>query len=216
MRDIDAILESMSTRSRLPVAIAALSVACAAWAAGASAQEPTGQAPPAPAMTRIVLRPFPRLVPGLGEPTGDPNALDPFSAFTPARLSLVSDLIPVGPLLGNDCGEQSDASGNSFHGFPVQRYTFLQLTPHLVLHGFSNGGCALDSGIGGGVTYTVPLKKDMWLVASAGAYAIPGRGPTLPTRKRGDAGLDLVMRPAPDRTLSVGLGRRGVRFGGSF
>jgi hypothetical protein len=213
MLTVDAILETMSARFRHGLAGAVLSLLSAS---SALAQEPTSQPPPAPAVTRIVLQPFPRLVVGSGEPTGDPNALDALSAFTPARLSLLSDLVPIGPLLGSDCAAQSEASGNSLHGFTMQRYTFLQLTPRLVLHGFSSTGCALDSGVGGGVTYTVPLKKNMWLVGSAGVYAIPGRGAALRARTRSDAGLDLMVRPAQDRTLSVGIGRRGVRFGGSF
>ncbi len=201
----------MGTRTSLRAAAVGLLVALGA-ASGASAQEPTGAQP---GMTRIVLRPFPQVIVGSGEPTGDPNALSPFDAFSPARLTLVSTIVPVGPLLG-DCATEAEANGNAFHGFGNQRYTFLQLTPRLVLHGFSNTGCALDAGIGGGVTYTVPLKKDVWLVASAGAYAIPGRGATLPARKQGNAGLDLVMRRAPAQTLSIGVSTRGVRLGGSF
>jgi hypothetical protein len=192
---------------RLSSGILAVLVACTVTSR-AGAQQPT--------VTRIVLQPFPRVVAVSGEPTGDPNALDAFSAFTPTRLSLMSTLTPLGPSLGPDCAMEAEAAGNTFHGFPVQRYTFLQLTPRLVLHGFSSTACALDSGIGGGITYTIPVKKDLWLVASAGAYAIPGGSAALPTRKRTDAGLDLVMRPAPNRTLSVGLGKRGVRLGGSF
>jgi hypothetical protein len=171
-----------------------------------AAQEPSGS----PATTTIV----PRWA--LGDPAGDRGDLPPELAVLPLRLSLQSSIFPISPALGQDaCAPNGDPSGNTIHGFPIQRSTMIRLSPRLTLHGFSTTACPLDSAAGGGLTYVAPLRKDLWLVGSAGVYGVPAHAP-LPARIRNDVRLDLVTRAGPDRTLSVGIGRRGIKLGGSF
>jgi hypothetical protein len=113
--------------------------------------------------------------------------------------------------------------------FPTQFYTEIRLTPRLVLHGFSDLGCpgdslaAVGSGAGGGVSYTAPLRSDLWLVGSAGTYVVPAHfGST--GRRPAAGGLDLVVPGQNGGTWSTGLGitsagrnqRVVVRAGGTF
>jgi hypothetical protein len=177
----------------------------------AQAQEPTG-GPLAPATKGVVVSPLQQR-PLLGEPTGGSGDLPPYFASTPLRLSLMGEMYPIAAALGDDgCHSRTDASGNSVNGFPVQRYTMLSLSPRLVLHGFSRAGCPLDAGAGGGATYTLPLRSNLWLVASAGAYALPSQVPGRTVLKT-DARIDLA-RGGSAHTLSIGLSRRGLSFGG--
>jgi hypothetical protein len=144
------------------------------------------------------------------------------AAFAPLRLSLTSGLFSQAAVFPA-CDSRADASGNSVHGFAVQRYSFLPLAPQLVLHGFSTAGCAVDAGMGGGLTYVVPLRKSWFLVPSAGFYALPsaaGGGSMFVTTA---ARVDLVKQLAWGRTLTLGLGTRSgagqfnaLHFGGSF
>ena len=143
------------------------------------------------------------------------------AAFAPLRLSLTGGLFSqAGAFSG--CDSRTDASENSVHGFATQYYSFVRLAPQLVLHGYSMLGCAVDAGMGGGLTYAVPLRKNLWLVPSAGFYAVPsfGGGSAFVTAA---ARVDLVKQLAWGRTLNVGLGTRSgsgqfnaLHFGGSF
>jgi hypothetical protein len=189
----------------------------------ASADEPSQYQP------QFKLVPIPPLVtPSLlapGEPTGDGGDLSPFFASQPLRLSLTSTIFSVaGESLQYKTRE--DASGNSIHGFPIQRYQFLRLAPHLVLHGFSSAGCPIDGGLGAGITYTIPVRPSVWLVASAGAYGIPGRPPALPARTAVESRVDLVTETKAGSALRIGIehkngtGMQGVpamvTFGSGF
>jgi hypothetical protein len=150
------------------------------------------------------------------------NGLSTGATFAPLRLSLTGGLFSqAGAFSG--CDSRTDASGNSVNGFAVQRYSYLRLTPQLTLHGFSLTGCAVDAGLGGGFTYTVPLRKSLWLVASAGFYAQPNFGGGTSAFTTSAARVDVVKQLAWGRTLSVGLGTRAgggafnaLHFGGSF
>jgi hypothetical protein len=200
---------------RIPVVLA-VTAASVAMAPLAGAQEPTfaptvlpAYAPPAPASV-------------LAAPGGaaDSSSLPPYSAVTPLRLALLSSIYPVGPAFGpGGCGVESVLATGTI--LPVQPYTQIALTPRLVLHGFSDLGCPgdryapLDAGIGGAITYTMPLRPNLWLVGSAGFYGVPPHGPGL-GRSTSDLRLDLVKRLADDRTISVGVGRRSVGFAGRF
>jgi hypothetical protein len=146
------------------------------------------------------------------------------AAFAPLRLSLTGGLFAQANAFTGCDSARTDASGNSVNGFATQYYSFVRLTPQLVLHGFSMAGCALDAGMGGGLTYTVPLRKSLWLVSSAGFYGLPsavgGASSALVTSA---ARVDVVKQLAWGRTLSVGLGTRlgsgqfnALHFGGSF
>ena len=152
------------------------------------------------------------------------DASDPrvYGAFVPLRLSLTVGLFPMARAFP-DCESQAEGSGNSLNGFAVQRYTFLRLTPELVLHGFSSAGCRLDAGGGSAITYSLPLRRDLWFVPSAGFYAIPGATgvPLVTTALR----MDLVKSTSGGRVVTFGLGRTTTRgrnplttlnFGGSF
>jgi hypothetical protein len=168
-----------------------------------------------------------RLVPNVTLLRGDDlfasaRGLSVTSTFAPLRLTLTGGLFSQAGVFPG-CEARSDASGNSVNGFPVQYYSFLRLAPELVLHGFSMAGCAVDAGVGGGLSYAVPLRRSLWLVSSVGLYG-------LPTPFGGDsafvvqaARVDVVKQLAWGRTLSVGLGSRlgggvvnALHFGGSF
>jgi hypothetical protein len=168
-----------------------------------AAQEPTftlsPYTPPAPASV---------LVSGAST---DSHALPPDAASLPLRLSLLSSVYPLGPAFSTGgCSGPSVAAAGTI--FPTQLYTQLHLTPRLVLHGFSDLGCPgdpfapLDAGMGGGLTYAMPLRPSLWLVGSGGAYAVPGQL-GLPVRVAGNGGLDLaVEEPKTRRTLTAGFG----------
>jgi hypothetical protein len=125
----------------------------------------------------------------------------------------MGDSFPIASALGGaPCASREEPSGNTMWGFPLQRQTYLPLTSRLVLHGFSRLGCPLDAGAGGGLTFAMPLPKDLWLVAAAGVYgqpALPGR-----SLLRSDAKLDVVLRATTDHPLAVGIGKRGLTFSG--
>jgi len=162
--------------------------------------------------------PTPLQIPALfGEPTSA-DGLAPGLAVLPLRLSLMDATFPLAGASPSDpfqCAAREDPSGNSQYGFPVQHHVFLALTPRLVLHGFSRLGCPLDAVAGGGLTYSMPVAKNLWLVPSAGFTVQPsslqGRALT-----KGDARLDLLMKTSTDRTLSVGVGRRGLKLTGTW
>jgi hypothetical protein len=186
-----------------------LMLAALAGASTASAQEPStlGQAP-WPVAGNFQL-PTTSL---LGEPTS--AGVSPWVASLPLRLSLQGPIFPMAGAFPN-CASFEDPSGNSIQGFPLQRYTLLRLTPNLVLHGFSSAGCPIDGAIGGAITYSVPIAPSTWLVAGAGIYGVPAHYP-LPARQSRDFRIDVVRATNDGRSFSVGIGRRGVSFGGSF
>ena len=144
------------------------------------------------------------------------------AAFAPLRLSLTGGLFSqAGAFSG--CESRADASANAVHGFATQYYSFVRLAPQLVLHGYSMVGCAVDAGMGGGLTYAVPLRKNLWLVPSVGFYAVPAFGGGSSAFVSSAARVDLVKQLAWGRTLNVGLGTRSgsgqfnaLHFGGSF
>jgi hypothetical protein len=174
----------------------------------AAAQEPTFAMGAAwPLASNPLLAPRPLFT--LGEPTGQPGTLSPFAAATPLRLSLASSLFPIGAALPA-CGPQ-EGSTNSVNGFPVQRYTFVPFGSRLVLSGFSTGGCPIDAAIGGGVTYTMPVRPDLFLVAGLGIYGPARYAPTLPQR---DLRIDLVRKVGQERTLGLGVGLHGLSVAG--
>jgi hypothetical protein len=191
----------------LPVLLAA----CALLrATPALADDPAPSLAWMPTPTALQLRPL------FGEPTGDTQGLAPALAVMPLRLSLLSTSFPIaGALGGAPCASREEASGNTVNGFAVQRQVYLAITPRLVLHGFSSAGCPLDAGIGGGLTYSVPVAKSVFLVASAGAYSLPSAQPGRVLTK-GDARIDLIFRSTPDRAWGIGLGRRGVKLTGTW
>jgi hypothetical protein len=185
---------------------------CAAWLVAHPASAQSASAPlrllPAPADD------------GLGEP----GALPPVSTFTPLRLSLSQGLFPVGNMISG-CSSREDASGNSINGFPIERYSYLRLIPRLTLHGFSSSGCAADAGLGGGLTYAMPLGKKLWLVSSVGLYGLPPIDSALSAVVSASARVDIVKQLPAGHVLTFGMGTRNrtgaalfnaVSFGGNF
>ena len=194
---------------RAPLAIVTMLLTASAGAWGQSTPTIGGIAlPPLISVARLVGT----------DPSGAAGTLNPAVASQSLRLTLVSTIFPLGSQFPN-CATRMEASGNSIAGFPIQRMESLQLTPQLTLTGFTQGGCPVDAGIGGGVTYTVPLQRSLWLVASAGVYRTPFAFAT-------NAGVNLVKQTSKGRSLSVGLQRRTghgsegvpaiVTFGGAF
>jgi hypothetical protein len=70
------------------------------------------------------------------------------------------------------------------------------------------------------------MSPSTWLVASGGAYGVPGRGPNLPPRTSADIRIDVVKETTDSGPLRIGIERKagtGVRgapgmvtFGGGF
>ncbi len=191
------------------LALGLFAASLVAWPGAAGAQEPTSSpgSALAPQVTALQLSPL------FGEPTGSGGILAPPLAVLPLRLSLVGDAFPIAGALGApSCEPRMEASGNSTWGFAAQRQTYLPLTSRLALHGFSRLGCPLDAGMGGGLTFAMPLPRELWLVAAAGVYGQP----SMPGRSmlRSDAKLDLVMKATSPHPLAFGIGRRGLTFSG--
>lgn len=164
-----------------------------------------------PTPVQLTLPPF-------GEPTGAATGLAPSLAVLPLRLSLFGDAFPLAGAMPGDplgCASRSDISGNSASGFATQQHVFLPITQRLVLHGFSRGGCPLDAVAGGGITYTMPVARNVWLVPSAGIATMPSALPGV-TRTRSDARVDLVFNTYSDHVLGVGVGRRGLKLTGTW
>jgi hypothetical protein len=182
-----------------PIASALFVVVTVVTAPAAVAQ----QASPSIASIQLgALAPLPAsLSPfSVGEPSG--GGLDPWLVFQPLRLSLTSTIFPIGSSFPQ-C--EPEASGNTVNGFPVQHWLSWRVLPRLSLHAFSSLGCPIDGGLGGGVTYTSPLSSSLWLVGSAGAYAIPPRPPVLPARTSAEVRLDLMKQTNTGRTFQFGL-----------
>jgi hypothetical protein len=134
----------------------------------------------------------------------------------PLRLSIQPVLPPVEPLMGSQpCASREEASGNTLHGFPLQGYASLRLTPQLTLHGFSTLGCPTSAGLGGALTYTTRVRPDLWLVIGAGAYTVPAFG-AAPPAAQVDFRVDLLRHTRGDRAWTVGVGRKGVTLGGQW
>jgi hypothetical protein len=188
---------------------APLVLALAAPLAITAARADVTWAPPIliPVPTALTLRPL------FGEPTGPAGGLAPGLAALPLQLSLLWTTVRFAAALpGDPCASREDASGNSQYGFPVQHQVYLAMTSGLVLHGFSKLGCPLDAKIAGGVTYTVPVAQNVWLVPNVGVSAktslAQGR-----VVSRGEARVDLLMNTSDGRTLGIGVGKRGTRQG---
>lgn len=148
-----------------------------------------------------------------GEPTGTAG-LSPWVASTPLRLSLQGAIRPIAGGFSN-CASLEEPSGNTVNGFPVQRFASIRLAPALVLQGFSSAGCPVDGALGGGLTYTISIRPSLSLVVGAGAYGVPAHSP-YPARVANDARIDLMKGVDGGGTLSIGIGKRGISFGGAW
>lgn len=87
------------------------------------------------------------------------------------------------------------------------------LTPKLSLFGASAGGCVADNPATGGVAFTTPLAGRAWLVLSTTITSIPT--PEATPRVVRDTSAKIVLPSADRKTgYSIGVGTRGVTFGG--
>jgi hypothetical protein len=164
---------------------------------------------------------------------GDASAFAWYRA-APLRLSLEGGIAPEAGGFAN-CVSREDGAGNSVGGIPVQHFAAFQLTPRLVLSGFTQLGCPIDAGIGGVLTYTIPLADSLWLGAGAGVYGAPGQvplfgglGPSLAQAARGGASAidmaartDLIWKTKSGRPFTLGVSTQGrstqaIHFGGGF
>ncbi len=171
-------------------------------------------------------------------PSGDDlGYVPPFSGFVlaaPMRLTLEGSIVSKKGEFPQ-CASLEDDVGNSVGGIPVQHYTDWQLTPRLVLSAFTQLGCPIDAGIGAVVTYTVPLRRSVAWVFTAGAYAAPAqfqlyggtqsalslawKGATAPAAV--STRTDIVWKAADGNPYNVGVqvmgqSKRQVTFGAGF
>ena len=143
-------------------------------------------------------------------------------ALEPLRLSLLGNhpWTPLDAMSG--CRDQlADVrSGSAPAGF-MTTYAMNLLggpglswkMPRLTLFGFSRGGCALDGAAGGGATFIVPIRQDIFFVASAGAIYLPATGPTVAPAHSTSARGDVVFRRPDGRSFSLGIGSTGIENG---
>lgn len=172
---------------------------------------------PSPAMTMLTLLAPRRLSLSPNEPTSSASSLAPALVSLPLQLSLMGSVFPAMPgIMGEDCRAAAEASGNTIWGFSTQRAAFVTLAPRLTLHGFSKIGCALDSGMGTAVTYTLPLDENLALVGSAGIFVQPDFPAA--RRMKSDARVDLLMNRASGHPFAIGvdLRRQGFSLTGAW
>jgi hypothetical protein len=172
-----------------------------------------------------------------GAPTGDRGGdTDAFMWYraAPLRLSLEGGILPKAGGFPN-CASLEDAVGNSVGGIPVQHFVAFRLTPRLVLSGFTQLGCPIDGGIGGALTYSVPLSESMSIGFGAGLYGAPGQLPLFGGLKMalgqavqgGSSAMDMAARTdvmwktKSGRPYTLGLSTQGrsiqtLQFGGGF
>lgn len=169
-------------------------------------------AQPAPTLTQGLP---PAQGPSIGDAAG--TAGDPVGrlAFEPLRLSLMGSqpLVPT-----NQCGD-SFATARTTGDNQLRMGTFgtnllggsSPRSPRLSLFGFSRFGCPLDGAVGTGLTFTVPLSPKVFFALSGGAIYLPATGAATVMGR-----ADLVFPQKSGRSFNVGIGTRGVSFGGIF
>jgi hypothetical protein len=137
--------------------------------------------------------------------------------FEPIRLSLLALAPPVGAA-DPACAGSVESTGTATAGVPgfaMQHAAAVQMIPKLTLYGFSRGGCQLDAAAGGALVYATPIRKDIWFVASAGILHLPHAAAGRPVTT-GQARMDLLFARPKGHSYSVGIGTRGITFGGTL
>jgi len=173
----------------------------------------------------------------LGLPSrGDANGSDGYGdkigalALEPLRLSLFGGF-PSQPLGEPGCRERSEGGGSLTGGSTLfsQRAVARNLlggnnsnpnAPRLTLFGFSRGGCLLDGAIGGGLVFTVPIRRDVFFVLGAGAIYLPNGGPNGVPAYDAKARADVMFARPGGRSFNIGVttirNTPSVSFGGVF
>jgi hypothetical protein len=193
---------------------------CGAFAVGPDAR--AQQAQPAQSAVLPIVAPIigpPQVVwlsPGDASGAAGNAGHAPSFVLDPIRLALFGDAVPLG---SSDpaCSGSPEATGTATAatgGFASQRTAAFQLVPHLTLVGFSRGGCGLDAAAGGAVVFAMPIRKDVWFAASAGILTLPHAGPMGSPVVNRHFRADVVFAQPDGRSLSVGVSKRGLTFGG--
>lgn len=149
----------------------------------------------------------------------------PSILFEPLRLGLMSEVAPRSTTEPG-CRDSLEMTGSLTAmgpGTPMQftRAMPLPFAPRLALVGFSRAGCPIDSAIGAGVTYVVPLRPSVFFVLSAGVLVQPPYD-TRPLTVVPQVRADVVFDRGEGRSWSVGVkatragGSPGFTFGGIF
>lgn len=191
----------------VPLRIVVLGVALLSGGAAhaQSVATPSGSSPP----TLVLPGPTAKL----GDDANTTQGLSLDAALMPLRLSL-QGTFPYARVVPA-CAASSENVGTTA-SLPQQRAAALRLTPALSLVGFSTMTCPVDTQASVGFVYTAPIRRDLWLVASAGVtlyptttFAPPAAGP------RTDARVDLTWKRGAG-TISFGVGLRGFSMAAAF
>lgn len=134
---------------------------------------------------------------------------DPSILFEPLRLGMMSE-VP------SQAATEPGCRGHVETTYALSR----PLTPRLTLVGFSRAGCPIDSAIGGGLTYVVPLRPSVFFVTSAGLLLQPPYGQR-PLTIIPQVRADVVFDRGEGRSWSVGIKTNrqagpSFTFGGVF
>lgn len=78
----------------------------------------------------------------------------------------------------------------------------------LTLFGFSRDGCALDALVGGGLAFTLPIKKDVMFMWGGGAIYLPHGGPNGAPRSEGELRAGIVWTTRNGNSYTVGISAR--------
>jgi hypothetical protein len=150
--------------------------------------------------------------------SSDPRV--PSFVLDPIRMALWGTAVPRprgDPTCGGSEGfEESGLLEIGPKGLALRRASDIQLIPRLTLSGFSRGGCASDSGVGGALVYAIPISTNIFLAASLGVLHLPHAGPNATSVTNVDARVDLHIRRPSGRSYAVGIGTRGLTFGGTL
>jgi hypothetical protein len=143
----------------------------------------------------------------------------PAFVLDPIRLALLGTAVPHSGNVAGGCGDSIESTGivtAGASGFALQHAAAIQLVPRLTLSGFARGGCAIDAAMGGALVYATPLAKNIFLVGSAGILHLPHAGPGGASITRADIRADVVFARPGGRSYAVGIGTRGISFGGTL
>lgn len=149
----------------------------------------------------------------LGDDANSTRGLSFDGALLPLRLSL-QGTFPYARVV-TACAASSENVGTTA-SLTQQRAVALRLTPALSLVGFSTTTCPVDSQASAGFVYVAPIRRDLWLVASAGVTLYPTTTFAPPAAgARTDARVDLTWKRGAG-TVSFGVGLRGFSMAAAF
>lgn len=151
---------------------------------------------------------------GIGDASGDAGAIEGLDAGGPLRLGLMAESPWIGT--GDPACASADGATAAAPTIPTERARQIELVPRLTLSTFSRFGCARDGVIGGGMAYTVPLKKGVSLVLSGGFVHMPQLAPGHFVPPASQVRADLVFQRSEKRWTAIGIGTRGFWVSGTF